>query len=200
MQMRSIRNFVPWWLVLLEGLAALIIGIYLIAYPIDTTIILVRMLGWYWLFVGIFTIVTILMDRTDWVWRAVNGILGILAGIVVINYPLFSALFIPATLVTIAAILAIGFGVLRLYWALKEGWSSAIAGVLNIILGLLILGHPMLGIITLVYVAAILSIVGGSCYYLSGYQDAKLINHMLCPLIVARLAVRGPNSFFSERS
>ena len=88
MQMRSIRNFVPWWLVLLEGLAALIIGIYLIAYPIDTTIILVRMLGWYWLFVGIFTIVTILMDRTDWVWRAVNGILGILAGIVVINYPL----------------------------------------------------------------------------------------------------------------
>ncbi|MGB7570211.1 MAG: DUF308 domain-containing protein, partial [Methanothrix sp.] len=102
-----------------------------------------------------------LMDRTDWVWRAVNGILGILAGIVVINYPLFSALFIPATLVTIAAILAIGFGVLRLYWALKEGWSSAIAGVLNIILGLLILGHPMLGIITLVYVAAILSIVGG---------------------------------------
>ena len=161
MQMRSIRNFVPWWLVLLEGLAALIIGIYLIANPIDTTIILVRMLGWYWLFVGIFTIVTILMDRTDWVWRAVNGILGILAGIVIINYPLFSALFIPATLVTIAAILAIGFGVLRLYWALKEGWSSAIAGVLNIILGLLILGHPMLGIITLVYVAAILSIVGG---------------------------------------
>ncbi|MGB7546021.1 MAG: DUF308 domain-containing protein [Methanothrix sp.] len=159
--MKSIRNFVPWWLVLLEGLAALIIGIYLIAYPIDTAIILVRMLGWYWLFVGIFTIVTILMDRTDWVWRAVNGILGILTGIVVINYPLFSALFIPATLVTIAAILAIGFGVLRLYWALKEGWSSAIAGVLNIILGLLILGHPMLGIITLVYVAAILSIVGG---------------------------------------
>ena len=161
MQMRSIRNFVPWWLVLLEGLAALIIGVYLIAYPIDTTIILVRMLGWYWLFVGIFTIVTILMDRTDWVWRAVNGILGILAGIVVINYPLFSALFIPATLVTIAAILAIGFGVLRLYWSLKEGWSSAIAGVLNIILGLLILGHPMLGIVALVYIAAILNIVGG---------------------------------------
>jgi len=80
---------------------------------------------------------------------------------VVINYPLFSALFIPATLVTIAAILAIGFGVLRLYWSLKEGWSSAIAGVLNIILGLLILGHPMLGIVALVYIAAILNIVGG---------------------------------------
>jgi uncharacterized membrane protein HdeD (DUF308 family) len=159
--MRSIRNLVPWWLVLLEGLAALIIGIYLIAYPMDTTIILVSMLGWYWLFVGIFTIVTILMDRTDWVWRAINGILGILAGIVVINYPLFSALFIPATLVTIAAILAIVFGVLRLYWSLKEGWSSAIAGVLNIILGLLILGNPMLGVVMLVYLAAILNIVGG---------------------------------------
>ena len=159
--MRFIRNLVPWWLVLLEGLAALIIGIYLIAYPIDTTIVFVRMLGWYWLFVGIFTIVAIFMDRTDWVSRAVNGILAILAGIVVINHPFFSALFIPATLITIAAILAIGFGVLRLYWALKEGWGSAIAGVLNIILGLLILGNPMLGIVMLVYLAAILNIVGG---------------------------------------
>ena len=65
MQMRSIRNFVPWWLVLLEGLAALIIGIYLIAYPIDTTIILVRMLGWYWLFVGIFTIVHLGLNKPN---------------------------------------------------------------------------------------------------------------------------------------
>jgi uncharacterized membrane protein HdeD (DUF308 family) len=161
MPTRYTRNLVPWWLVLLEGLAALIIGIYLITSPIETTVILIRMLGWYWLFVGIFTLVTILMDRTDWIWRAVNGILGILAGIVVINHPFFSALFLPATLVTIAAILAIGFGVLRLYWALKEGWSSAIAGVLNIILGLLILSHPMLSIVMLVYLAAILNIVGG---------------------------------------
>lgn len=158
---KSIRNLVPWWLVLLEGLAALIIGIYLITSPIETTIVLVRMLGWYWLFVGIFTIVNIFLDRTGWVWRAINGILGILAGIVVINHPFFSALFIPATLVTIAGILAIGFGLLRLYWALKEGWSSAIAGVINIIIGLLILGHPMLGIVTLMYLAAIVSIVGG---------------------------------------
>ena len=122
MPMRSIRNLVPWWLVLLEGLAALIIGIYLIAYPIDTTIVFVRMLGWYWLFVGVFTIVAIFMDRTDSVSRAFNGILAILAGIVVINHPCFSALFIPATIIAIAGILAIGFGLLRLYWALKEGW------------------------------------------------------------------------------
>ena len=159
--MRVLRNLVPWWLVLLEGLAALIIGIYLITSPIDTTIILVRMLGWYWLFVGIFTIVTIFMDRTDWVWRAVNGILGILAGIVVINHPFFSAMLVPGMLITIAGILAICFGLLRLFWALKEGWGSAIAGVINIILGLLILGHPLLSIVALVYFIAILGIVGG---------------------------------------
>ncbi len=38
-------NLVPWWLILLQGLAALIIGIYLILYPIMTTIYLVQVLG-----------------------------------------------------------------------------------------------------------------------------------------------------------
>ena len=154
-------NLVPWWLVLLEGLAALIIGIYLITSPIASTILLVSMLGWYWLIVGIFTIVSIFMDKTDWVWRAVTGILGILAGIVVISHPLFSAILVPTMVVTLVGILAVAFGLVRLFWAMKEGWGAALAGVLNILLGLLILSHPLVSIVTLVYLVAILGIVGG---------------------------------------
>jgi uncharacterized membrane protein HdeD (DUF308 family) len=101
------------------------------------------------------------MDKTDWIWRAVTGILGILAGIVVISHPLFSAILVPAMLVTLVGILAIVFGLVRLFWAMKEGWGAALAGVLNILLGLLILGHPLLSIVTLVYLIAILGIVGG---------------------------------------
>ena len=77
--------------------------------------------------------------------------------------------------------------------------GSAIAGVLNIILGLLILGNPMLGIVMLVYLAAILNIVGGiaTIYLAIKMRSDKII---CCALIVARLAVSGPNSFFSARS
>lgn len=52
----SKTDIVPWWLILLQGLAALIIGIYLILYPVRTTIYLVQILGWYWLFAGLLTL------------------------------------------------------------------------------------------------------------------------------------------------
>ena len=76
-------NIIPWWLVLLEGLASLIIGVYLIASPIATTSNLVRLLGCYWLFLCITTLTTIFMDKSKCTWRAITGMLGILAGLAV---------------------------------------------------------------------------------------------------------------------
>jgi len=160
-QRKANGNIIPWWLVLLEGLASLIIGIYLIASPIATTIILVRLLGWYWLFLGITTIATIFMDKTNWIWRAISGMLGILAGLAVIGHPFLSALLVPEIFVIIVGVLVVCFGFIRLFWALKEGWGAAIMGAVNILLGALILGNPLLGIVSLVYLAAILGIAGG---------------------------------------
>ena len=157
----SKTDIVPWWLILLQGLAALIIGIYLILYPIRTTIYLVQVLGWYWLFVGLLTLGTILLDRADWIWRAISGILGILSGIVVIGHPFWSALLMQETLVIVAGILAICFGALSLFWAMREGWVAAITGGLSILFGLLILGSPLVGIAMMIYLLAGLAIVGG---------------------------------------
>ena len=114
-QRKANGNIIPWWLVLLEGLASLIIGIYLIASPIATTIILVRLLGWYWLFLGITTIATIFMDKTNWIWRAISGMLGILAGLAVIGHPFLSALLVPEIFVIIVGVLVVCFGFIRLF-------------------------------------------------------------------------------------
>lgn len=154
-------DLIPWWLVLLEGLAALIIGIYLVISPISTTIFLVQVLGWYWLVVGFSTLVTIFIDKTDWIWRAVSGILGILAGIVIIGHPIFSAIFVPGMIVIIVGVLAICFGFTRLFWAMKEGWGAAIIGVLSVLFGLLILGAPLIGVTMLAYLLAGIGIIGG---------------------------------------
>ena len=166
----SKTDLVPWWLIMLQGLAALIIGIYLILYPIRTTIYLVGVLGWYWLFVGLLTLGTILLDRTDWIWRGISGILGILAGLVVIGHPFWSALLIPETLVIMAGILAICFGALSLFWAMREGWGAAITGVLSILFGLLILGSPLVGIAMMIYLLAGLAIVGGMASIYLAFQ------------------------------
>ncbi|MHB8119537.1 MAG: HdeD family acid-resistance protein [Methanothrix sp.] len=154
-------DLIPWWLVLLEGLAALIIGIYLIISPVSTTIFLVQILGLYWLIIGILTIITIFMDRTDWIWRAVSGILGILAGLLIFGHPLLSALLVPETVILIGGILGVCFGFSSLFWAMKEGWGTAIMGVLSIIFGLLLIGSPIVSVVMLVYLLAYLGIIGG---------------------------------------
>jgi uncharacterized membrane protein HdeD (DUF308 family) len=152
---------IPWWLVLLEGLTALIIGIFLFARPVGTTIFLVQVLGWYWLITGVLSLVSLFMDRTDQIWKLVGGILGIIVGILVIEQPLVSAILVPATFILVIGIMGICYGFISLFWALKTGWAAAIMGLLSIIFGLLLIGAPWVGIEMLVLVLAVLGVVGG---------------------------------------
>jgi uncharacterized membrane protein HdeD (DUF308 family) len=161
MSCRSQDTLVPWWLVLLEGIASLVIGGYLLFRPAETTIILVQLLGIYWLFTGIFTLVALVMDRTDALWKLFSGLIGVLAGIAVLSAPLISALIVPTTMVLIIAILGICFGFISLFWSLKLGIGHAIAGVLSIIFGAAIIVAPVIGILMLVYLIGILSVIGG---------------------------------------
>ncbi len=154
-------QLVPWWLILLEGLAALIIGIMLIVNPVSTTILLVQILGWYWLIMGIITLISLFMDRRDMMWKLFSSILGILVGLIIIGQPLLSAVILPTTLIILAGVLGICFGAVSLFWALKAGWGAAIMGVLSIIFGLLLLSSPYTGVVLLVYFLAAIGIVGG---------------------------------------
>jgi uncharacterized membrane protein HdeD (DUF308 family) len=154
-------DLVPWWLVLLEGLAALIIGIYLFISPAPTVVLLVAILGWYWLITGILTLVTLIMDRTNATWRALSALLGIAAGIIIIGHPFWSAAIVPGTLVIIAGVLGVCFGFISLFWALKEGWGAAAMGVISIIFGLVMIGSPLIGIVMLIYILGALGVAGG---------------------------------------
>src|SRR5918992_3373671 len=71
---------VPWWLMLITGIAPVVLGIFLIIAPVQTVVALVQFLGAYWLITGVFSIVSIIIDRSNWVWKLFSGILGIAAG------------------------------------------------------------------------------------------------------------------------
>src|SRR5262245_42417226 len=85
------RSESPWWLGLLGGIAAIIIGFLFLSSPAMTIAIIIQFLGFYWLFTGVLDLVSLFVDRTDWVWKVISGILGIIAGFIVINNPLWSA-------------------------------------------------------------------------------------------------------------
>ena len=66
----------PWWVVLIEGIFSLILGIFLITTSGMTTVFLVTVLGFYWLIRGIFSLVAIFIGKTGihWGWLLFSGI------------------------------------------------------------------------------------------------------------------------------
>ncbi len=104
----------PRWLVLLQGIVALALGILLLAYPVGTLAVLIVFLGIYWLMNGIFVLASLYSDRSDWGWKMLVGVLGLLAGILVLAYPLYSTILIPTFLAVVIGVEGLIIGAVQL--------------------------------------------------------------------------------------
>ena len=152
----------PWWLYLLEGIFAAIFGFLLLIAPGATLVFLVQVLGFYLLIEGILRLVSIFVDSSLWGLKLAIGLLGILAGIVVLNHPLWSALLIPSYLVYVVGFLAIFQGAGSLIQMFPgDGWGAGILGILEIILGIVVLANPLIGVVALPFVLGVLMLGGG---------------------------------------
>ena len=154
---------VPWWLVLLEGIAAVIIGIFLLTAPGITLFFLVQVTGFFWLIGGILRIVSIFVDSSLWGWKLLASILGILAGIVVLQHPLWSTVLAPGLYVIILGVQGIILGGAGLVLAFRGGgWGTGVLSALSIVLGVVLLLNPLfIGVAVLPFVLGAFSLVGG---------------------------------------
>ena len=153
---------IPWWLILLQGIALVILGILLLTAPGATLLILVQFLGIWWLVQGIFQIVSIFVDSSLWGWKLFAGILGILAGIVILQHPLWSTILVPEIAIIIVGIQALIFGVVELVQAFQGGGRGiGLLGVLSIIFGIVLLANPLIGVEVLPLVLGAFGLVGG---------------------------------------
>lgn len=152
----------PWWAVLVQGVFSIIIGILLLTYPGATTLVIVQFIGVYWLVSGIFSLVGLFMDRSMWGWKLFAGIVGILAGISIVQHPLWSTFMLPTILVIFLGIDGLIIGVVGLIAAFKGGgWAAGILGTLSLLLGIFLLGSPFVAALTLPWIYGVLGIVGG---------------------------------------
>ncbi len=162
---------IPWWLALLQGIAAIIIGVLLLTNPGATMSFLVLVLGFYWLISGIFSIISIFIDKSQWGWKLFMGILGVIAGIIVIQHPLWSTILVPTLTATIIGIMGIIMGIIGLIQAFQGGgWGVVVLGVLSIIFGILILANPIISAVALVIVLGIFGIIGGILAIVAAFQ------------------------------
>lgn len=152
----------PWWLVLLQGVVTLLLGIVFLAYPYGTLFVLVTFLGAYWFVSGIFGLVSLAADRTNWGWKLLFGILGIIAGIAVLAYPLYSTFIVPAIFIIFIGFWGMIMGFSALFAAFRGGgWGAGIMGVLLVIFGFLVLLHPLITVAVLPFILGAFGIIGG---------------------------------------
>ena len=153
---------VPWWLVLLQGIVLIVLGVLLLTDPGITVVVLIQFLGIYWLIKGIFDIVSIFINHAGWGWKLFSGILGIIAGLIILNHPIWSPLIIGATLVIMLGVLGIVMGGISLVQAFRGGgWGTGILGAVSIVFGLYLLLNVGATTLALPWVLAIFALVGG---------------------------------------
>lgn len=154
----------PWWIVLVEGIFALIFGIFLITAPGATSVFLVTVLGFYWLIRGIFSIIEIFIPNTGthWGWLLFMGILGIIAGMVVLRHPIYATALVGTFLIVFLAVDSMIMGILGLIRAFTgAGWGPGILGILTIIISLFLFANVFGAVLALPIVIGALLIVGG---------------------------------------
>ena len=168
----------PWWLTLIQGILALILGAVLLWAPAkdkaDTWVLLVTFLGIYWLILGVLDIVRIFQDSTGWGWKLFMGIISIIAGGYIIMYPTLAAAILPQTFVLVLGIWGLIYGVMLLFLSFRgAGWGAAIMGVLGIIFGgILIANYSVPGWgLSLLWSAAVIAVIGGIFMIFRAFQE-----------------------------
>jgi uncharacterized membrane protein HdeD (DUF308 family) len=152
----------PWWVVLVEGIVVVLFGLLLLVAPGASLFFMVQLLGIYLFIAGIFRIIGIFLDSSLWGWKLVAGLLCLIAGLVVLDHPLWSTIAAPAGLVIIVGLLAMLQGAAGVVVALQGGgWGMGVLSVLGILFGFILVINPLIGVAALPFILGIFMLIGG---------------------------------------
>lgn len=168
----------PWWLLLIQGIFLVVVGAILLWAPaknkVDTYLVLVAALGFYWVFAGILDLVYMFVDHTAWAWKLFIGIVSILAGGSILMYPVAAAVALPKIFVLVMGIWGLMYGIILLIMAFRGGgWGAGILGTLGIIFGIiLIVNYAALGAgLAMIWTAAVFAVIGGIAMIIQAFRQ-----------------------------
>jgi uncharacterized membrane protein HdeD (DUF308 family) len=162
----------PWWAVLVQGIFSLLVGILLLTNPLATTLVIIQFIGIYWLVGGVFSLVGLFIDRRLWGLKLISGILGILAGLAIMQHPLWSTILLPSILVIYMGVNGLIMGSVGLFGAFRGGgWGAGILGALSLLFGLLLLGAPVITGLALPWVFGLLGVIGGIASIIAAFMQ-----------------------------
>ena len=165
----KISELFPWWLLLLWGILTIIIGLMFLLTPGITTVLFITFLGAYWLVGGLFVLLSLMVDRTNMGMKILLSVINVLAGILILLHPFYSAIFALGFLVIFIGFWACFIGAVHLYHGFtSKDIGNGVLGVISLIFGILLLLHPFIAAALLPFVAGGFCMVSGlSTLYLS---------------------------------
>lgn len=156
------QKLFPWWMILLWGILTLLVGVLFLLYPGQTMEFFIIFLGAYWLVAGLFTIASLLIDRSNMGWKIFLSVINIIAGILILLYPVYSTIFVFTFLVIFAGFWACFVGAAHLFQAYQaRDAGNAVLGIISLIFGFLLLLNPFIAAALLPFVFGGFAIVSG---------------------------------------
>jgi uncharacterized membrane protein HdeD (DUF308 family) len=156
-----------WWLLLIRGLASLIFGILALIWPGLTVLTLIIFFGAFAIVDGVFAIGSAIRRaerRVEWWPELIEGILGIIIGLIAFIWPGLTALgllYIIGAWAVITGITEIAAAV-RLRAAIDNEWFLGLSGVLSVVWGVILFIFPGTGAIAIAWLIGILAIIYGA--------------------------------------
>jgi uncharacterized membrane protein HdeD (DUF308 family) len=151
----------------LRGLAAIVFGVLAFVWPDITLFALVLLFGAYMLVDGIFAIVAAVRAagrEARWWLLLIEGVLGVLAGLVAAFWPGLTALallYFIAAWAIVSGILEV-IGAIRLRREIEGEWALGLSGALSVLFGILLVVIPApAGLLSLVWLIGAYALVFG---------------------------------------
>lgn len=171
-QMRSVQSPVlregvgSWWALLVRGILAVLFGLAALIWPGLTLFVLIVIYGAYALVDGVFAVVAGIRagSGSRRTLLVIEGVIGILAGLIVLIWPSISAFAV----LYIIAFWAILGGIIRIVAAISlrreidNEWAMVLGGILSIIFGLVLAVLPGVGLLSLAWLIGIFALGVGA--------------------------------------
>ena len=169
-----------WALLLLWGMAWIVLGLFLLFRPGITAVLLVQMMTVFWVVGGVIDVMSGLThgDQPHRGWRIGGGILGIAAGVVLMAHPIVGALVTIAFQYYLLAFAAMIVGVINIVGAAKTGlsWGGSLLGVAQVIIGIFLVTHPLVGMLAFVPTLGLLAIAGGIVTIVAAFKVKRAVS------------------------
>jgi uncharacterized membrane protein HdeD (DUF308 family) len=156
-----------WWAYLIRGILAILFGLVIWTRPLAGTGFLVWLFGIFVFVEGIFAVVAAFGGRKgnpNWWAVFIQGLVGILIGIVMFTNPLMTAVFFVRLLGLWAIIVGVFriVGALRLRTEVAGEWMHVVGGIITVLLGIIVIAWPAGGVLAFAWLIGLFAVLIGA--------------------------------------